>query len=123
VLRPLVQSIQDLAERQRQLVIDSSEDRRHEQDLQQQKQEYTARGNCQEEREFRRKGELSDLARNYRKLNAELDLSKVLGCRSFFINEGRLLKNEIRQLVDLHICQQNPNDEHSRTVEIPATSH
>ena len=122
MLRPLVQSIQDLAERQRQLVIDSSEDRRHEQDLQQQKQEYTARGNCQE-REFRRKGELSDLARNYRKLNAELDLSKVLGCRSFFINEGRLLKNEIRQLVDLHICQQNPNDEHSRTVEIPATSH
>jgi hypothetical protein len=122
VLRPLVQSIQDLAECQRQLVIDRSEDRRHERDLQQQKQESTERGNCQE-RIFRRKAELSDLARKYRRLNAELDLNDERSPRlsEFYINEGRHLEHEIRQL-DLQIRQQRPNDEHSRELEMTATS-
>ena len=122
VLRPLVQSIQDLAECQRQLVIDRSEDRRHERDLQQQKQESTKRGNCQE-RIFRRKAELSDLVRKYRRLNAELDLNDERSPRlsEFYINEGRHLEHEIRQL-DLQIRQQRPNDEHSRELEMTATS-
>ena len=114
VLRPLVQSIQDLAECQRQLVSDRSEDRRHERDLQHQKQESTERGLCQE-CIFRRKAELSDLARKYRKLNAELDPNdgRTPRLSEFYMNEGRLLEEEICQL-DLQIYHQEPapNDEH-----------
>lgn len=113
-LRPLVQSIQDLAECQRQLVIDRSEDRRHERELQQQTQESTERGLCRE-RIFRRKAELSDLARKYRKLDAELDPNDERTPRlsTFYINEGRLLEEEIRQL-DLQIYPQEPNNDHQQ---------
>jgi hypothetical protein len=112
VLRPLVQSIQELAECQRQLVVDRSDDRRHERHLQQRRNESTERG-LWRERHFRRKAELSDLARKYRKLNAELDPNDERSARlsEFYVNEGRLIEDDIRQLEEEQ--HQQPADEQS----------
>jgi hypothetical protein len=114
VLRPLVQSIQELAECQRQLVVDRSDDRRHERRLQQQTQESTERGLWQERR-FRRKAKLSDLARKYRTMNAELDPNDARSARlsEFYINEGRIIEEEIRQLEQQQELHQQPNEQSS----------
>jgi hypothetical protein len=96
VLRPLVQSIQELAECQRQLVVDCSDDRRHERRLlQQQTQESTERGLRKEPR-FRRKAELSDLPRKYRMMNAELDPNDERSARlsEFYINKCQIIEEE-----------------------------
>jgi uncharacterized protein YlxW (UPF0749 family) len=52
------------------------------------------------ERKFRRRAELSDLARKYRKLNAELDPTNENSARlsEFYISEGRLIDDEMRDL-------------------------
>jgi hypothetical protein len=96
---PLVQSIRELAECQRQLVLDRSEERRHEQDLGQQREASRAT-ELSRERKFRRRAELSDLARKYRKLNAELDPTNENSARlsEFYISEGRLIDDEMRDL-------------------------
>ena len=117
VLRPLVQSIQELAQCQRQLVVDRSDDRRHERRLQQRAHESTERGLLRERR-FRWKAELSDLARKYRKLNAELDPStdeRSAWLSEFYINEGRIIEDEIRQLEQQHQepHQQQPYEQSS----------
>ena len=48
-------------------------------------------------------------------MNAELDPNDERTPRlsAFYINEGRLLEEEIRQL-DLQIYQQEPNNEHEQ---------
>ena len=98
-LLPLLQSIKELAECQRQLVFDRGEDRRHEQELGQQREISRTREQSRE-RIFRRRAELSDLARKYRKLNAELDPTDENSARlsEFYIYEGCLLDDEIRDL-------------------------
>ena len=98
-LIPLVQSIKELAECQRQLVLDRVEDRNHERQLEQQQQQ--SQGAQQgRERTFRRRAELTDLTRKYRKLNAELNVNDEDSRRlsEFYLEEGRLLQEEICQL-------------------------
>jgi hypothetical protein len=68
-LLPLVQSIQGLTACQRQLWSDRNDDRFHEQRMNQQGQ-LTAMREQYRERIFRRKAELTDVAKLYRKLNA-----------------------------------------------------
>ena len=97
--RSLVKSIKELADTQRQLVLDCAEDRHHERQLEQQRQELQG---AQQTREWhlRRRAELTDLARKYRKLDAELDVNDENSRRlsEFYVQEGRLLQEEIRQL-------------------------
>jgi hypothetical protein len=106
-----------LAQCQRQLVVDRSDDRRHERRLQQRAHESTERGLLRERR-FRWKAELSDLARKYRKLNAELDPStdeRSARLSEYYINEGRIIEDEIRQLEQQHQepHQQQPYEQSS----------
>jgi hypothetical protein len=94
-----VESIKELAECQRELVFDRREDRRHELEIQQQRR-VSERSAQSSDRRFWRWAELSDLAREYRKLNAELDpndhTSKPLS--EFYVNEGRDIEEETRLL-------------------------
>ncbi|KAI2508206.1 hypothetical protein MHU86_6257 [Fragilaria crotonensis] len=96
---PLVESIKELAECQRQMVFDRVEDRNHERQLEEQRQQSEGAERSRE-RAFRRRAELVDLARKYRKLNAELDPNDENTRRlsAFYLEEGRLLEEEIRQL-------------------------
>ncbi len=98
-LIPLVESIKELAECQRQMVFDRVEDRNHEQQLDEQRQQSEgAEQSC--ERAFCRPTELVDLARKYRKLNAELNPNDENTRRllEFYTDKGRLLEDDkIRQ--------------------------
>ena len=96
---PLVESIKELAESQRQMVVDRAEDRNHEWQLEEQRQQSEG-AERNRERAFRRRAELVDLARKYRKLNAELNPNNENTRRlsQFYVEEGRLLEDEIRQL-------------------------
>ena len=98
-LTPLVESIKELAECQRQMVFDRVEDRNHERQLEEQRQQSEGSERSRE-CAFRRRAELVDLARKYRKLNAELDPNDENTRRlsAFYFEEGRLLEEEIRQL-------------------------
>ena len=98
-LLPLVESIKELAECQRELVLDRREDRRHELEIEQQRR-VSERCAQSSDRRFRRRAELSDLARKYRKLNAELDPNDRTSQRlsEFYLNEGREIEEEIRLL-------------------------
>ncbi len=98
-LLPLVQSIRELADCQRQFMNDRDEDRNHEQRMNQVTQSMTMREQCRE-RVFRRKAELTDAARSYRKLNAELDPNNEQSSRLsvFYIIECRMIEDEIRSL-------------------------
>jgi hypothetical protein len=62
----------ELAECQRELVFDRRKDRRHELEIEQQRR-LSERSEQSSDRRFRRRAELSDLARKYQKLSAELD--------------------------------------------------
>lgn len=108
---PLVQSIKELAECHRQLVLDRAEDRQHERQLEQQRQESQG---AQQTREwhFRRRAELTDLARKYRKLDAELDINDENSRRlsEFYVEEGRLLQEEIRQLDRSSGCDEDTSN-------------
>ena len=96
---PLVESIKELAESQRQMVVDRAEDRNHEWQLEEQRQQSEG-AERNRQRAFRRRAELVDLARKYRKLNAELNPNNENTRRlsQFYVEEGRLLEDEIRQL-------------------------
>ncbi len=98
-LLPLVQSIRELADCQRQLMNDRDEDRNHEQRMNQVTQSMTMREQCRE-RVFRRKAELTDAARSYQKLNAELDPNNEQSSRLsvFYISECLMIEDEIRSL-------------------------
>jgi hypothetical protein len=93
---PLIKSVRDLAECQRQMRIDRERDRTHEREL-----EATRLRSEQEEqsrkRHFQRRTELLDLARQYRRMKAELDMSDERSKRlsEFYVNEGRLLEEEL----------------------------
>jgi predicted RNase H-like nuclease (RuvC/YqgF family) len=95
---PLVQSIKDLAECQRQLAFDHAEERRQEQQVDMLRQEVKTQER-QRERCFRRKAELSDLAWKYRKLNAELDPNDENSKRlsDFYVAETNEILEELQQ--------------------------
>ena len=67
--------------------------------MDQQRETSRTRELCRD-RVFRRRAELLDLARKYRKSNAELDPTDENSARlsEFYITEGRLLEEEIRAL-------------------------
>ncbi|KAI2493708.1 hypothetical protein MHU86_20812 [Fragilaria crotonensis] len=96
-LLPLVQSIKELAECQRQLVFDRGEERRHEPELDQIRDSSRTKELCRDQ-VFRRRAELVlDLARKYRKPNAELDPTDENRLSEFYIWEGpHLHEEEIR---------------------------
>lgn len=102
---PLLHSIQELVNCQRQLGLDQAEQRQHEQQLVQQRKESTKAEQARD-RIFRRRTELSDLARKYRKLNAELDLNLDLDdersarLSEFYNRECCLIEEEMRLLVE-----------------------
>ena len=81
------------------MVLDRAEDRIHEVQLEEQR--HLSEGNERSrERVFGRRAELKDLARKYRKLNAELNPSdeNSRGLSEFYMEEGRMLDDELRQL-------------------------
>jgi hypothetical protein len=96
---PLAQSIKDLAESQRQLVLDRAEDCSRERQLEEQSRQSERSEQCRK-RVFDRRSELNDLARQYRRLNAELDPSDTNSQRlsDFYVSEGCLLQEEIDRL-------------------------
>ena len=104
-IRPLSQSILELADCQRQLILDQGEHRHHEEQLAMQRNEST-RTEQARDRIFRRQAELSDMARKYRKLNAELDLNTDLDdARSrrlseFYTRETSLIEEAMQQLLE-----------------------
>ena len=65
---PLVQSINELADTQRQLVLDRAVDTQHERQLEQQRQESQQGAQQPREWHLRRRAELTELARKYRTL-------------------------------------------------------
>lgn len=75
------------------------EDRHHERQLEQLRQESLGAQQSQE-RHFRRRAELTDLARKYRRMNAELSGNDENSRRlsEFYVQEGLLLEEEIRRL-------------------------
>ncbi len=74
LLTPLVESIKELVQSQQEMELNQAKDWIHE--LQSEEQQQLTQGNEQiRERAFRRRAELMDLARKYRKLKAELNLS------------------------------------------------
>jgi ABC-type transporter Mla subunit MlaD len=98
-LVPLVDSIKELTECQRQLAFDQAEERRQDRDLDNLRQQKETEEK-HSERIFRRKAELTDLARKYRKLNAELDPTDARSSRlsEFYKAETRDIDQEILQL-------------------------
>ena len=98
-LIPLVDSLKELAECRRQLAFDQAEERRHDRDLDNLRQQMQTQEN-QNDRIFRRKAELTDLARKYRKLNAELDPTdpRSRHLSDFYNAETRDIDREIQQL-------------------------
>lgn len=99
----LAQSIRDLTECQRQLAFDQAEERRQERRQKQERDERRHQEETQErqlERCFRRKAELSDLARKYRKLNAELDPNNANSQRlsDFYVAETNEIVRELQEL-------------------------
>ena len=96
---PLVDSIKELADAQRQMLVDRAEDLIHEMQLEEQRHQSDELERSRE-RIFRRRAELMDQARKYRKLNAELNPNDERSRRlsEFYVEEGRLLEAEIRAL-------------------------
>ena len=88
-----------LVEFQLQLLFDRVEERRHEQELYQQRKRART---SKQRREFIfwRQAKLSDLAREYRRLVAELDPMDDRSARlsEFYTNEVRLIHDEMRDL-------------------------
>ena len=97
---PLVDSIKELADAQRQMLVDRAEDRIHEMQLEEQ-QHQSDELERSRERIFRRRAELMDQACKYRKLNAELNPNDERSRRlsEFYVEEGHLLEAEIRAFV------------------------
>ena len=98
-LIPLVNSIKELAECQRQMILECVEDRNHERHMEVQRQQSDGAEQSRE-RAFRRRAELLDLARKYRNINAELNPNDENSRRlsEFYDEESHLLEVEIRQL-------------------------
>ena len=88
-LMPLVESIKELAEAQQQMIVDQAEDLMHETQLEEQRQ-ISQSNERSRERAFRRRAELMDLSRKYRKLNAELNPNDENSKRlsEFYMEEG-----------------------------------
>ena len=86
--RTFLEGLNELAESQRQSTHDRAKDKQHERQLQ------------TETQVFRRRTELLDLARSYRKLNAELEPSDERSARlsEFYVSERQIIEEEIREL-------------------------
>ena len=81
------------------MVFDRVEDRNHERQLEEQRQQSEGAERSRE-RAFRRRAELLDLTRKYRNLNAELNPNDKKSRRhsELYDKEGRLLEVKIWQL-------------------------
>ena len=81
------------------MVFDRVEDRNHERQLEEQRQQSEGSERSRE-CAFRRRAELLDLARKYRNINAELNPNDENSRRlsEFYDEESHLLEVEIRQL-------------------------
>jgi hypothetical protein len=86
---PLAKSLKDLADSHVQLTMQREEDRTHEERMENRK------------RSFQRRAELLDQARQYRRLNAELNPSDDNSQRlsNFYLEECRMLQQEIDEIV------------------------
>jgi hypothetical protein len=94
-----MESIKDLAECQREQVFDRREDRRHELEIEQQRR-VSKRSAQSSDRRLERRAELSDIAKKYQKLSAELDPNDHASKRlsEFNVSEGCEIEEEIRLL-------------------------
>ena len=101
VLRPLLQSLKELTEGQRQMRIDLEQDRIHERELVDQRIE-SRRQEESRKRVVERRTKVLDEARKYRRLNAELVMgdNRSHQLSEFYVSELRLLEEELRQLED-----------------------
>ena len=98
---PLAKSLKDLADSHVQLALQRKEDRNHEERMEDRRQQSETTAEHRK-RTFQRRAELLDQARQYRRLNAELnpndDNSQRLS--HFYLEECRILQQEIDEIVD-----------------------
>ena len=101
MLLPFAESMKELADSQKHLAMQRAEDRDHDRRMEEERQRTTALSECCK-RTFERRSELLDNARQYRRLNAELNPNDVNSeCLSnFYVNKCRLLQEEIQALED-----------------------
>jgi hypothetical protein len=109
ILLPLIESIKDLAECQKKLAFDQLEERRYDREFEERHQ--MEQSNRQQEKELeltqrrqenylKRKNELQDLSRKYRKSNAELLVHDPNFNRLsvYYQEEGKRIEDEILEL-------------------------
>jgi hypothetical protein len=101
VLMPLLQSLKELTEGQRQMRIDLEQDRIHEQELVDQRIESRQQEESRK-RVFEPRTKVLDEAQKYQRLNAELVMgdNRSHQLSEFYVSELRLLEEELRQLED-----------------------
>ncbi len=100
VLDPLAQSIAYLADSHREVTGQRAADREHERQLEENKRRSDIRESSRK-RVFKRRSQLRDLARQYRRLTAEAEDATDPSSRrkaEFYRREGLLLEDEIREL-------------------------
>ena len=97
----ILKSMKDIAKGNEQLRLDLQQDRVHERELEERRINSDRQEQCRK-RNFQRRTELLDLGRKYRRLNAELDMCEERSQRlsEFYVNECRLVEDELRQLKD-----------------------
>ena len=96
---PLAKSLQDLANSHVQLAMQREEDRNHQERMEDRRQQSEVSADCRK-RTFQRRAELLDQARQYRRLNAELDEDDANSQRlsTFYLQECQMLQDEIDAL-------------------------
>ena len=96
---PLVKSMKDLADSNMQLAYQREQDRIHEERMEDRREQFGKAGESRK-RKFQRRAELLDQARQYRRLNAELDQTDRNSERlsKFYIDEYHALQEEIDAL-------------------------
>ena len=100
-ISPLAKSLHDLANSHVQLAMQRKEDRAHEQRMENQRQQSEASTECRK-RSFDRLSQLLDQARQYRRLNVELNANDDNSQRlsNFYLEECQILQSEIDTLDD-----------------------
>jgi len=100
-ISPLAKSLHDLANSHVQLAMQREEDRVHEQRMEDQRRQSEASAECCK-RSFERRSQLLDQARQYRRLNAELNPNDENSKRlsNFYLEECEILQKEIDALDD-----------------------
>ena len=96
---PLAKLLKDLADSHVQLAMQREEDQNHEERMEDRRQQSDTRAELRK-RSFQRRAELLDQARQYRRLNAELNPHNENSQRlsNFYMEECRILQQEIDTL-------------------------